>query len=80
MPSDEDIAAVLMELAHRRGRGASFCPSEVARALAQDWRPIMPEVRRVATGLAAAGQLQVTQKGQPVDPEAARGAIRLRLG
>jgi hypothetical protein len=74
-PSDEAIAAVLMDLAHRRGAEASFCPSEAARALAADWRPLMPDVRRVAAGL----QLVAMQRGVPVDPMAARGPIRLRL-
>ena len=64
-----------MDLAHQRGLAASFCPSEAARALAADWRPLMPEVRRVAAGL----PLLATQGGQPVDPLAARGPIRLRL-
>jgi hypothetical protein len=73
--TDERIAAVLMDLAHRRGRGASFCPSEAARALAADWRPLMPEVRRVAAGL----PLRATQKGVAVDPMTARGPIRLGL-
>jgi len=72
---DDRIAEVLMDLAHRRGRAASFCPSEAARALAEDWRPLMPEVRRVATRL----PLEATQKGAPVDPLTARGPIRLRL-
>ncbi|WP_341799021.1 DUF3253 domain-containing protein [Rhodovulum adriaticum] len=33
-----------MDLAHRRGRGKTLCPSEVARELAADWRPLMPRV------------------------------------
>jgi len=73
--SDDRIAEVLMDLAHRRGRAASFCPSEAARALTEDWRPLMPDVRRVAAGL----PLTATQKGQPVDPLTARGPIRLCL-
>lgn len=77
---DDAIAAVLMELAHRRGRGASFCPSEAARALAADWRPLMPQVRRVAATLAGEGRLVATQRGLPIDAAAARGPIRLRLG
>lgn len=80
MPSDDEIAAVLMDLAHQRGRGASYCPSEAARALAADWRGLMGPVRRVAAVLAAEGGLAVTQKGRPVDPATARGPIRLRLG
>ena len=74
-PRDARIAEVLMDLAHRRGMGASFCPSEAARALSDDWRPLMPEVRRVAASL----PLLATQKGLPVDPVGARGPIRLRL-
>ncbi len=74
-PDDARIAAVLMDLAHRRGVGRTFCPSEAARALADDWRPLMPEVRRVAAGL----PLEATQKGLAVDPKAARGPIRLGL-
>ena len=78
-PSEAEIAAALLDLGHRRGRGASFCPSEAARALAADWRPLMPEVRRTAASLATAGRLRVTQKGRAVDPATARGPIRLRL-
>lgn len=74
-PGDARIAGVLMDLAHRRGAGSSFCPSEAARALADDWRALMPHVRRVAAGL----PLVATQKGMPVDPMRARGPIRLRL-
>jgi hypothetical protein len=75
VPDDAAIAAVLMDLAHRRGAGSSFCPSEAARALADDWRPLMADVRRVAAGL----PLMATQGGMTVDPVTARGPIRLRL-
>lgn len=75
-PSDADIAAALMDLAHRRGAAATFCPSEAARALADDWRPLMAEVRRVAATL----PLHTTQKGARVDPATAQGPIRLGLG
>ena len=73
--TEDRIAAVLMDLAHRRGRGATFCPSEAARALAHDWRTLMPEIRRVAAGL----PLRATQRGVSVDPATARGPIRLGL-
>lgn len=75
-PSDEVIAAALLDLALRRGRGKTFCPSEVARGLAADWRPLMARVRAVA---AAQGDVEAVQKGMPVDPLTARGPIRLRL-
>lgn len=79
-PGEAEIARVLEALARRRGTGRSFCPSEAARALApEDWRGLMPEVRRVAADLQRAGRLQATQKGRPVDPDTARGPIRLGL-
>ena len=58
--------------------GASFCPSEVARAIAQDWRPLMDPVRQAAAALVQEGLLLATQRGVPVDPITARGPIRLR--
>jgi hypothetical protein len=74
-PSDKDIADALLDLAHQRGVGKTFCPSEAARRLSDDWRPLMPEVRRVAVTL----DLLATQKGAPVDPVTAKGPIRLGL-
>ncbi len=68
-----------MALATARGAGKSFCPSEVARGLATEWRPLMPEIRRVAAGLQAEGALVATQKGRPVEVRVARGPIRLAL-
>lgn len=35
-PEHSKIAAVLMDLAHCRGVGKTFCPSEAARALSSD--------------------------------------------
>ncbi|BDW84312.1 DUF3253 domain-containing protein [Roseicyclus marinus] len=75
MIPEEAIAATLMELAHRRGPRASFCPSEAARLLSPDWRPLMAEVRRVAADL----PLVATQGGVAVDVRSAKGPIRLRL-
>lgn len=74
-PSDNAIADVLLDLAHQRGVGKTFCPSEAARRLSDDWRPLMPKVRRVAARL----DLQATQKGALVDPIMANGPIQLGL-
>jgi hypothetical protein len=74
-PDDAAIAGVLMALAADRGPGKTFCPSEAARALSADCRPLMPEVRRVAAGL----PLVATQRGLLVDAVTARGPIRLSL-
>lgn len=77
--SDEQIAATIFALLAERAEGRTICPSEAARALApDDWRPLMEPVREVAYGLADAGRLEVTQRGEVVDGRAARGPIRLR--
>ncbi len=78
-PSDDAIRAILTGLAYERGRGVSFCPSEAARRLADDWRPLMDDVRRVAGAMRDDGTLQATQGGVPVDPLSAVGPIRLGL-
>ena len=72
---DARIASVLNDLAAARGPESTFCPSEAARRLADDWRPLMPAVRRVARDIG----LVATQGGTPVDPVTARGPIRLRV-
>jgi len=75
MASDDDIASALMALARARGPKKSFCPSEAARALSDDWRPLRSVAARIAAGL----PLVATQGGRPIDPTTARGPIRLRL-
>ena len=62
-----------------RGAGKTICPSEVARALGEDWRALMPLVRGVAAEMAARGAVAVTQKGVAVEATLARGPIRLGL-
>lgn len=76
MVSDSDIERTILELLAQRDEGKTICPSEAARALADDFRPLMDDVRRVADGMA---QVEITQKGRVVELDAARGPIRLRL-
>lgn len=79
MSDDDAIAHAIFTLLDARAAQATICPSEVARALAPDaWRPLMPRVRAVAMTLAAAGRLEVRQRGRviPADVEP-RGPLRL---
>ncbi|NBB96800.1 MAG: DUF3253 domain-containing protein [Alphaproteobacteria bacterium] len=78
-PSDNAIRAALLALAQARGVGKSFCPSEAARDLSDDWRALMPAIRAVASDLQSEGLLVATQRGRTVHPEHARGPIRLAL-
>ena len=82
-PAEIDRAAAeqaILGLLARRDPGKTICPSDAARALGGDdgFRPLMAVVRDAARALVAAGRIEVTQRGEPVDLDAARGAIRLR--
>lgn len=69
-----------MRLLESRDPGKTICPSDAARDLDENnFRELMPTVRDAARSLVAAGRIDVTQSGQVVDLDTARGAIRLRM-
>ncbi len=78
-PSGEEIERAILDLLAPRDPGKTICPSDAARALSGDFRPLMPAVRERAYAMADEGRLEITQSGRVVDGRAARGAIRLRL-
>ena len=59
---------------------SSLCPSEVARRVSPgNWKPVMETVRQAARRLVAQGCVVITSQGRIVDPDRARGPIRLHL-
>jgi hypothetical protein len=72
------IEARMRELLARTRPGATICPSDVARSLSDDWRPLMEPTRAVAQRLVDAGDAEITQHGEVVDLRSARGPIRIR--
>jgi len=78
-PTDATVRLAIADLLSQRAAEATVCPSEVARALsAEDWRPLMPQVRAVAIDMARQGRLEIRQRGQALSPDAElRGPIRL---
>lgn len=82
-PSPTLITEQLLAFADQRGPAATFCPSEVARALGgshpDGWGPLMQPLRREAVRLALAGKLVIYRKGKPVDPTDFKGVYRLGL-
>ncbi|MFF7293878.1 DUF3253 domain-containing protein [Microbacterium sp. NPDC008134] len=77
---DGRIASAIRALTHKRA-GSSICPSDVARMIGgRSWRDRMDDVRRVAHTLAAQGEIVVTQKGEPVRIDQARGPVRIVAG
>lgn len=79
-PDQAEAERAIRALVAARADGATICPSEAARALGGDdgFRPLMELVRDAARTLVARGEIEVTQRGEPVDLDAARGPIRLR--
>jgi hypothetical protein len=76
----DPIEAEIFDQLAKREPGKSICPSEVAKVISPErWQREMGKVRAVATGLARQGRLVITKKGKPVDPEAFKGVIRLKL-
>ncbi|HYP45413.1 MAG TPA: DUF3253 domain-containing protein [Propionibacteriaceae bacterium] len=76
---DRQLEAAIRELLDARASTATICPSEAARAVAPEgWRDLMEPARRAARRLVAAGEVDITQSGQVVDPSTAKGPIRIR--
>ena len=76
---DRALETAILELLAQRDAGKTICPSDAARAVSDEgWRELMEPARQAARRLVAAGEVVVTQGGDVVDPEAARGPIRIR--
>ncbi len=72
----------MLDLLKQRPVGASLCPSELARRLEPQesrWRALMEPIRMAARRLHHSGDIEILQAGRMVDPDTARGPIRLRL-
>lgn len=78
-PVDRALEAGIERLLDARARGATICPSEVARAVGgAEWRPLMEPARAAARRLCAEGRVVITQGGRVVDASTAKGPIRIR--
>ncbi|MFD6798134.1 DUF3253 domain-containing protein [Streptomyces cyaneofuscatus] len=79
---DQRLEQAILELLDGRAPTATICPSDAARAAYDGdddgWRALMGPVRRAARRLVAAGEVEITQGGRPVDPGEVRGPIRVR--
>jgi hypothetical protein len=78
--SEQRLRTAILDLTRERGPAKSICPSDAARAVGgDDWRDLMEQARHVARDLARTGDVEITQGGDVVDPDATwRGPIRIR--
>lgn len=80
--TDRRLERTILELLDGRAPSATICPSDAARAAYDGdddgWRALMEPARRAARRLVSAGEVEITQGGRVVDPERARGPIRIR--
>jgi hypothetical protein len=74
------IQQTILEMAEARAPDKTVCPSEIARELfPADWRKHMAEVRDLAIELHKAGEVTITQKGEPIDVNYIKGPIRIKF-
>lgn len=81
VPADGDeLRATILRMARERGPAKTICPSDAARAVGGDgWRELMDGARDAARELARAGEVEITQRGEVLDPDATwRGPVRIR--
>ncbi|MET7437359.1 DUF3253 domain-containing protein [Streptomyces sp. NPDC004082] len=80
--TERRLERAILDLLERRRPTATICPSDAARTVYEGeddgWRELMEPARRAARRLVEAGEVEITQAGRPVDPETARGPIRIR--
>jgi hypothetical protein len=79
-PIGKRLEASIRALAEHRGSSSSICPSDAARAVGgDDWRALMDDARTAARKLARSGDVEITQRGETVDPDReCSGPIRIR--
>lgn len=70
----------MLALARQRAPAKTICPSDAARAVGGErWRDLMDDARDVARDLARAGEVEISQRGEVLDPDQPwRGPIRIR--
>ena len=74
-----DYKTQILELLIQRDPTKTICPSEVLPPELKQDKMLMEHVRRSARLLAHEGLIEITQKGQKVDPSDFKGPIRLKL-
>jgi hypothetical protein len=77
---EQRLRETILAMARERAPDKTICPSDAARAVGGDaWRDLMDDARDIARRLAKNGDVEITQRGEVLDPDATwRGPIRIR--
>ena len=79
-PSPEILQRAIEASLANHPKGKSRAPAEIARELApENWRQLLPYLKRAGADLARQNRLVILRKGRPVEPDEARGVVRWRL-
>lgn len=75
-----ELRRAILSLTRERGPDKTICPSDAARSVGgQDWRDLMDQSRDIARDLARRGEVEISQRGEVLDPDGTwRGPIRIR--
>lgn len=78
--ADELVRETILQMCREQGLDGSVKPEAVAQAIyPEKWQTMLKRVRLLAKQMALAGDLLILRKGQPADPEEAKGLIRLQI-
>jgi len=80
-PEDRRIREAIVRLLDKRDVGKTICPCEASREVfgqKGNEKEVMDRTRGVVRVLVGEEEIEVSQKGNVVDMDAAKGAIRLR--
>jgi hypothetical protein len=78
-PADR-LRAAILALATARGADGSTCPSDAARAVAVDWRPLLPEARELRVNLSVSSCVYSPRRGGDMDGPTEAEVIAARKG
>ncbi len=88
-PKDDPVATAILNYLDAIGADKSASPMDIAKAYAEMrakpkdppevWRRYLTAVKQQMKHLARAGRIDITRKGEKVDPANFKGVVRLRL-
>ena len=78
--SDTAVYTTILSMCAAAGQDGNVRPEDVAMTLTEfEWQSLLKRVRLFAKQLAEDGLIVILRKGKPVDPDDAKGIIRLQI-